>query len=85
MYYPARSPRGHAFEHRPRGSQRCEFLRARMERADDGSLAVSTHSHRGSGVLTSTGWANGLAVICEGRSVGYGNSVEFLPFSELLS
>jgi len=73
------------FDHQPRNSRRREFLRARLERAEDGSLAVSTHSHQGSGVLTSTGWANGLAVISEGRSVAFGDSVEFLPFSELLS
>ena len=61
--------------------KRCEFLRARI--GDDGR--VQLYSHQGSGVLTSTVWAEGLVDLAPNRMVARGENVRFLPFSELLS
>jgi molybdopterin molybdotransferase len=69
----------------PKPGKRREFTRARIEKADDGSVGVSLYHHQGSGVLSSVVWANGLAIIPEGTTVQQGDPIEFIPFSELLS
>lgn len=61
---------------------RREFLRARMNETRD---AVSIYPHQGSGVLSSTSWANGFAVVPENTTVAQGDTVAFIPFTELLS
>ena len=61
--------------------KRREFLRARI--GDDGR--VQLYSHQGSGVLTSTVWAEGLVDLAPNRTVARGDNVRFLPFSELLN
>jgi molybdopterin molybdotransferase len=43
------------------------------------------HPSRSSAVLSSVAWANGLAVIPEGRVLARGDRIDFLPFSELLA
>ena len=68
----------------PRPDKRREFHRARLERGSDGEPEVQVHPSRSSGVLSSVTWANGLAVIAEGRVVHRGDPVPFIPFSELL-
>jgi molybdopterin molybdotransferase len=50
----------------------------------DGEPLVLVHPSRSSAVLSSVTWANGLAVIAEGRSIRRGETVPFIPFSELL-
>jgi molybdopterin molybdotransferase len=64
--------------------ERREFLRARVVAADDGQTAVEIFPNQGSGVLTSTSWAEGLVVIPIGASVRPGDPVEYLPFTALL-
>lgn len=59
---------------------RQEFLRARIG-ADGG---VELFPHQGSGVLTSTVWADGLVDNPAGQTVQPGDVVRFIPFSELL-
>jgi len=69
----------------PKAGKRREFARARLERDEQGRAKVSVFPSRSSGVLSSVVWANGLAVIPEKQVISRGDSVEFLPFSELLS
>ena len=68
----------------PRPDRRREFHRARLQRDDDGTTRVTVHPSRSSGVLSSVTWANGLVVIPEGQAIQAGDTVDFLPFSELL-
>jgi molybdopterin molybdotransferase len=60
--------------------RRREFLRAR--RSADGSVVL--FPNQGPHVLTSTGWADGLVEVPPATPVARGESVNFLPFSELV-
>lgn len=80
---PTRAPLLSAYRTRP--SKRCEYVRARLERHVDGSVAIAVHPRQGSGILSSASWANGLALIPANAVVDRGTLVEFLPFSELLA
>lgn len=64
----------------PKAGSRREFLRARI--GDDGG--VELFANQGSGVLTSTVWADGLVDNPPGCTVQPGDSVRFLPFAALL-
>jgi len=64
--------------------KRCEYLRARLESDNNGQTQVEIYPHQGSGVLTSTSWADGLAVMPAGTTVQEGDEVEYVPFTELL-
>jgi molybdopterin molybdotransferase len=64
----------------PKADRRNEFLRARIN-AQGG---LDLFAHQGSGVLTSTVWADGLIDNPPGRAIARGDTVRFLPFSELL-
>lgn len=57
---------------------RHEYVRAKIE---NGKLEI--YPNQGSGVLTSTSWANGLAVIPAGTTVQPNDLIEFIPYSEL--
>ena len=70
------------FEWNKKGS-RCEYVRARIEQDASGKASITLFPHQGSGVLTSTSWANGLAIIPPQTIINEGDSVEFIPFSEL--
>jgi len=59
---------------------RREFLRARI--AENGG--VELFANQGSGVLTSTVWADGLVDNPPGATVQPGDVVRFLPFADLL-
>lgn len=60
--------------------QRREFLRARINA--DGH--VELFANQGSGVLTSTAWAHGLVDNPPGQAFAVGQTVSFIPFSELM-
>ncbi|MEJ2315408.1 MAG: molybdopterin molybdotransferase MoeA [Gammaproteobacteria bacterium] len=62
---------------------RREFLRARV-RNEEGEALADIHPRQGSGVLSSTCWANGLVVIPEQTQVEKGDRVQFIPFRELM-
>ena len=62
---------------------RREFLRARV-RNEAGEVLAEIHPRQGSGVLSSTCWANGLVVIPEETRVAKGDRVQFIPFRELM-
>lgn len=63
----------------PKGDRRNEFLRARMN--DAGGLEL--FPNQGSGVLTSTAWADGLIDNPPGQSIARGDTVRFIPFASL--
>lgn len=65
--------------------KRREFARARLELDDQGQARVSVFRSRSSGMLSSLTWANGLAVIPEQQTLAKGDSVQFIPLSELLT
>jgi len=71
-----------AFDWNKKGS-RCEYLRARLEQNSAGKTIIKLYPHQGSGVLTSTSWANGLVIIKPYATVSKGDLVKFIPFSEL--
>lgn len=60
--------------------KRQEYLRVKI----DNEGAIDTYRTQSSGALSSTAWANALAVIPAGQSVEVGDSVAVIPFSELL-
>ena len=61
---------------------RNEFMRVRLEKNDAGESTLSVYPHQGSGVLSSTSWANGFAFIPANTSVKQGDLLDFTPFSE---
>jgi molybdopterin molybdotransferase len=64
----------------PKADRRNEFLRAKIN--DAGGLEL--FPNQGSGVLTSTVWADGLIDNPPGQAIARGDTVRFIPFSELL-
>lgn len=69
---------------RPKPDRRREFLRARLDIDDDGTLRAHPYPQQSSGVLSSTSWADGLIDVAAGTTVAIGDVVRFLPFSGLL-
>jgi molybdopterin molybdotransferase len=65
----------------PKADRRREFLRARIGK--DGLLEL--FPNQSSGVLTSAAWADGLIDNPAGVQIKRGDTVRFLPFSELLT
>jgi molybdopterin molybdotransferase len=70
---------------RPRSGQRQEYLRATLPRGKDGSQVLRPFDNQSSGVGSSLSLADGLAIIPPYTSVAAGDSLEFIPFSELLN
>nr|WP_152959120.1 gephyrin-like molybdotransferase Glp [Pseudomonas sp. MN1F] len=66
------------FEWTKAGSRR-EYLRARI---DNGQVRI--YKNQSSGVLRSAAWAEGLVEVREGTTPKPGDSVPFIPLSELL-
>ena len=65
----------------PRPDRRREFLRVRVN--DAGGLDL--FPNQGSGVLTSTVWADGLVDNPGGQTIARGDLVRFLPLAELVA
>ena len=65
----------------PHGDKRREFLRARM----NAHGALELFRNQNSAVLNSAVWADGLIDNPAGQSIRRGDTVRFLPYSELLS
>lgn len=65
----------------PKPDRRREFLRVRLN--DSGGLDL--FANQSSGVLSSAVWADGLVDNPAGAPIALGDSVSFIPFSELLS
>jgi molybdopterin molybdotransferase len=64
----------------PKADRRNEFLRARINSAG----GLDLFPNQGSGVLTSTVWGDGLIDNPPGQTIAAGDTVRFIPFSELL-
>lgn len=64
----------------PKPGARREYLRARLD--EDG--LVHLYPRQGSGVLTSTVWANGFIEIAEGQIIQKGDKVIYIAFNDLL-
>lgn len=60
---------------------RREYVRVQLQTNGQGSW-VSLFPKQGSGVLTSTVWADGFAIIAEDQQVHIGDWIEYLPFSQ---
>ena len=63
----------------PKAGQRREYLRGRLE---NGRAII--YRNQSSGVLRSAAWADGLVEVLEGRTLVEGDSVGFIPLSEVL-
>ena len=61
---------------------RRDFVRARLENQGQETV-VALYPNQGSGVLTSTVWADGLAVIPEDSTVAKGDMVAYYPFNDM--
>ena len=64
-----------------KGDKRREFLRVRRNTAG----GVELFANQSSGVLTSTVWGDGLVDNPPGQTINHGDTVKFIPFSELLN
>lgn len=62
-----------------KAGKRREYLRARIEAG-----RVVPYANQSSGVLLSAAWAEGLAEVLEGRTLNEGDSLRFIPLSEIL-
>jgi len=63
---------------------RQEFLRVRLVKEGQ-ELVAQAFADQGSSVLTSLSWADGLAIVPIHTTIKVGDTVEYLPFSGLLS
>ena len=63
-------------------SNRREYLRARIA-VVDGEPLLEAYKNQGSGVLSSTSWADGLVCIPEGETVEKGQWLDYLSFSAM--
>ncbi len=68
----------------PRPDKRREFLRARLVRGKDAAVRAEIYPNQGSGVLTSTVWASGLIDVPAATPIRRGQTVRYIPFSELM-
>ncbi len=64
-----------------RADKRREFLRVRQNAAG----GLDLFENQSSGVLTSAVWGDGLLDNPPGRTIAHGDTVQFIPFSALLS
>ena len=69
-------PAGFAWD---KPGKRREYLRARLENG-----RVLPYPNQSSGVLRSAAWAEGFAEVLEGTTLAIGDSLRFIPLSEVL-
>ncbi|MBL8704712.1 MAG: molybdopterin molybdotransferase MoeA [Rhodospirillales bacterium] len=80
---PRRFPVRSGFAHRKKAERR-EFLRARLERAADGTLVAQRFARDGAGILSSMVESEGLVELPEDLTrLEPGSIVDYLPFSEV--
>ncbi len=68
----------------PRPDKRKEFVRARLHIDEANNPSATIYPNQGSGVLTSTSWADGFVIVNEGQPIKSGDMVNYLSFKELL-
>jgi len=67
-------------------ASRAEYLRARLERGEDGGWIARKFPRDGAGIMSSLVASDGLVAIAEGvTEIAQGSAVDFLPFSEVLT
>jgi len=71
------------FNHK-KNSTRQEYVRSRLTTTEHGS-EIHTFDKQGSGILSSTVWANSLAIIPPGSVITPGDLIEVIPFNELIT
>ena len=62
-----------------------EYFRVRLAHNSVGETVLQPYPHQGSGVLTSTTWAEGLAYIPANTAINKGDKLRFYAFTELFS
>lgn len=65
--------------------KRQEYLRARLDVSSQGVMRATLHDNQSSGVLSAASWSNGFAVQAVDQLIANGDSVKFIPYSELLA
>ena len=80
-YLPDELPIRSGFEWK--GFNRQEYLRARINHDEFGAYA-EVYPHQGSGVLSSSSWADGLVIIEPGKAINTGDVVKYIPFQGLI-
>ena len=65
--------------------KRQEYLRARLDVSERGVMSASLHSNQCSGALSTASWSNGFAVQPVDQLIARGDSVNFIPYSELFA
>jgi len=65
-----------------KGMKRQEYLRVRV-RQDESGACAEIYPHQGSGVLSSTSWADGLVVVEPGKAINAGDVLQYIPFQDL--
>jgi molybdopterin molybdotransferase len=74
-----------AFDHKKKSGRR-EFVRAKLETDEDGMLVVRKSGAGGAGILSALVGADGLVDLPEDLTyLKSGSTVDFLPFSEVMS
>ncbi|MDC1435692.1 molybdopterin molybdotransferase MoeA [Gammaproteobacteria bacterium] len=68
----------------PEAGSRQEYIRVRININQHNQQELIPFSNQGSSVMTSTSWANGLAIIPVNATVKKGDLLEFLPYTGLL-
>lgn len=68
----------------PKPDKRREFVRSRLQHDGKNRRKAYIFPHQGSGVLTSTSWADGLVVVEENQTIKAGDLVEYLSFRDIL-
>ncbi len=66
-------------------AKRQEYLRARLDIADNGLMSASLHDNQSSGALSAASWSNGFAVQAVDQLIAAGDNVKFIPYSELFA
>ena len=62
-----------------KGVKRQEYLRVRVRHDASGAYA-EIYPHQGSGVLSSTSWADGLAIVEPEKAINTGDILKYIPF-----
>jgi molybdopterin molybdotransferase len=65
-----------------KGMKRQEYLRVRV-RQDESGACAEIYPHQGSGVLSSTSWADGLVVVEPEKAINAGDVLQYIPFQDL--
>jgi len=68
----------------PKPDRRREFIRVRRRRVSQGAVVLEHWPNQGSGVMSSVAWADGLVDIPAGSTIRAGDTVSYLPLSDLI-